>query len=148
MSTETWAASLSCEVREAAGKLASVIRKNLPAGFEETADSALHFRIPLSAYPPGYHCTPGQALPFLTVAARKPGLALYHMGLYADKDLHAWFLGEYPRHARYKADAGKSCFRFKRADDIPLQLIGELCRRMSPEQWILLYESRLRPGNK
>lgn len=96
--------------------------------------------VPLQTYPAGYHCTPNTPLPFLNLASQKNFIALYNMGLYAQKDIYDWFVEEYPKHCKTKLDMGKSCIRFKKMDDIPLALIGELCRKMSPKQWIDLYE--------
>jgi hypothetical protein len=65
------------------------------------------------------------------------------MGIYADKKLHDWFVAEYPKHAKYKLDMGKSCIRFKKMDDIPLALIGELARKITVADWIKTYETAL-----
>ncbi len=74
------------------------------------------------------------------LASQKNFIALYHMGIYADKDLLNWFISEYSKHCKMKLDMGKSCIRFKKINDIPIQLIGELASKMSVQQWIALYE--------
>ena len=56
-----------------------------------------------------------------------------------------WFVEEYPKHSKYKLDIGKSCIRFKRLDDIPFSLIGELCSKMSVKDWITIYEKEINP---
>jgi hypothetical protein len=56
-----------------------------------------------------------------------------------------WFIEEYPNRSKYKLDIGKSCIRFKRLDDIPFNLIGELCSKMSVKDWITIYEKEINP---
>ena len=63
------------------------------------------------------------------------------MGIYADENLLNWFVTEYPKYSKKKLDMGKSCMRFKKPEDIPYQLIGELASKITPEQWIQRYES-------
>jgi hypothetical protein len=53
-------------------------------------------------------------------------------------------VNEYPKHCKYKLDMGKSCIRFKKLDDIPYKLLGELAKKMTPKDWIKLYEERLK----
>jgi hypothetical protein len=96
--------------------------------------------VPHSVYPAGYHCDPKLPLPFLSVASQKASINIYHMGIYADEQLLNWFTSEYPKHTKAKLDMGKSCMRFKKPEDIPYQLIGELAKKMSAKEWIALYE--------
>jgi len=62
------------------------------------------------------------------------------MGIYSDEGLLAWFKEEYPKHCTNKLDMGKSCIRFKNINKIPYQLIGELVKKMTVEQWVNIYE--------
>jgi hypothetical protein len=66
------------------------------------------------------------------------------MGIYADKELSDWFVAEYPRYVKTKLDMGKGCIRFKNPDVIPYQLIGELVSKITPEEWIAIYEKNLK----
>ena len=66
------------------------------------------------------------------------------MGIYLDPKLFDWFVAEYPKHSKAKLDMGKSCIRFKKFDDIPYKLIGELMTKMSVKDWIAIYESKLK----
>lgn len=75
---------------------------------------------------------------------RKNSINFYHMGIYADPGLLEWFVTEYPKYCKSKLDMGKSCIRFKKADDIPLELIGALMRKMTVAQWINTYETAFR----
>lgn len=130
------------EDREKAMKeLRSVILKNLPKGFkEEMSYGMIGFVVPHSKYPDGYHCSPELPLPFMNIASQKNFIAVYHMGMYADPKLLEWFTTEYPKHVKQKLDMGKSCVRFKKPELIPFKLIGELASKMSPDDWIKLYE--------
>lgn len=142
---EEYIASLPEGRKEAIQKLRGVIRENLPQGFsEEMQYGMVGYVVPHSLYPAGYHCDPKIALPFLGMASQKNFVALYHMGIYADDALLNWFTSEYPKYSKRKLDMGKSCIRFKKMEDIPYELIGQLAAKMSPEDWISLYEEKFR----
>ena len=118
---------------------------NLPEGFEETMSyGMLGYVVPHSIYPSGYHCDPKTPLPFISVASQKNFIAFYHMGIYADESLLNWFVAEYPKHCKTKLDMGKSCIRFKKMNDIPLELLGQLVAKMSVQDWISMYEKNLK----
>jgi len=123
-------------------KIRQVILDNLPKGFEEGIQyGMIGYFVPHSIYPDGYHCTPKEPLPFMSFASQKNFIAVYHSGVYADKKIMDWFVGEYPKFSNRKLDMGKSCIRFKKIDEIPYDLIGELASKMTPEEWIEIYES-------
>jgi hypothetical protein len=131
--------------KEAMSKLRSVIKDNLPEGFEETMSyGMIGYVVPHTLYPAGYHCTPELPLPFLNIASQKNFIAVYHMGIYADTDLLDWFVSEFPKHSKLKLDMGKSCIRFKKPEQIPFELIGELASKMTVEEWIAIYESKVK----
>jgi uncharacterized protein YdhG (YjbR/CyaY superfamily) len=133
--------SLPEDRKEAVTELRKVILKNLPKGFEECMSYGMvGYVVPHSKYPNGYHCDPKLPLPFMGFASQKNFVALYHMGIYADQKLLQWFTDEYPKHSKAKLDMGKSCIRFKKLDQIPYKLIGELTSKISPEKWIETYE--------
>lgn len=126
-------------------KLHEAIVKNLPRGFEAAISyGALGYVVPHTIYPAGYHCKPSEPLPFASLASQKNSINFYHMGIYMDPKILDWFVSEYPKHSKQKLDMGKSCIRFKKFDDIPYQLIGELMTKMSVEDWVGLYESMLK----
>ena len=125
-------------------KLHNLIKDNMPDGLESGMGYGMPaYFVPKSVYPPGYHCKPFPPLPFISIASQKNFVALYHMGLYAKKELYDWFVAEYPKHAKYKLDMGKSCIRFKKLDNIPYDLIGELAGKITPQQWIKIYEKAI-----
>jgi hypothetical protein len=129
--------------------LHETISKNLPEGFEPAISyGGLGYVVPHKLYPQGYHCKPEEALPFAGIASQKGSINFYHMGIYANAQLLEWFVSEYPKHSKQKLDMGKSCVRFKKMDDIPYDLIGELMQKMSVDQWIQLYEQQLLPKPK
>ena len=126
-------------------KLHDIIVKNLPKGFEAAISyGGLGYVIPHSLYPAGYHCKPSEPLPFAGLASQKNSINFYHMGIYSDPKLLNWFVTEFPKHTKQKLDMGKSCIRFKKFDDIPYQLIGELMKKMSVNDWINIYEKNLK----
>jgi len=132
---------LPADRKKVVSKLRSTLRKHLPKGFrEEMSYNMLGYVVPHSIYPAGYHCDTSQPLPFINLASQKNFVALYHMGLYADKKLLGWFTKNYTAKVEGKLDMGKSCIRFKKMDNIPYELIGELAGKMSPQDWIKLYE--------
>jgi hypothetical protein len=129
------------ERRAAMGELRQTIVANLPEGFQESVNkSSIAYVVPLSVYPPGYHCNPKQPLPFIDISSAKKHIALYHMGLYASEELAKWLAEEYAKHTATTLDMGKGCVRFKNTRQIPFSLIGQLCQRMSAVEWISLYE--------
>lgn len=136
---------IPAERQDAVNKLRKVIKKNLPKGFKEDMGyGMIWYGIPHSLYPAGYHCDPKQPLPFMGLASQKNSINLYHMGLYADPKLLDWFTKAYAQAVPGKLDMGKSCIRFKKPEQIPYDLIGELCSKMTPQDWIKLYESNLK----
>jgi uncharacterized protein YdhG (YjbR/CyaY superfamily) len=138
---DEYIASLPEDRQKAVSELRKVIGKNLSKGFEEQMSyGMLGWVVPHSVYPAGYHCDPKLPLPFLSVASQEASINIYHMGIYADEQLLNWFTSEYPKHTKAKLDMGKSCMRFKKPEDIPYQLIGELAKKMSAKEWIALYE--------
>ena len=138
---EEYIAKVPKERTAAISKLRDTVKNNLPKGFEEGISyKMIGYFVPHSIYPHGYHCDPKLPLPFINIASQKNFVALYHSGFYADKNLLDWFVGEYPKYVKTKLDMGKSCIRFKKVENIPYPLIGELCQKMTVEDWITLYE--------
>ncbi|WP_313089930.1 DUF1801 domain-containing protein [Chryseobacterium flavum] len=140
---EDYISKIPEERQEAFKKLFDTIKVNLPEGFEDTsAYGMIGWGVPLKTYPAGYHCAANTPLPFINLASQKNFIALYHMGLYSRPELLDWFVEEYPKHSKRKLDMGKSCVRFKKVEDIPFELIAELSTKMTPEDWIAVYESQ------
>lgn len=126
-------------------KLRKVITENLPDGFEEGINyNMIGYYVPHTLYPDGYHCDPKLPLPFMNIASQKNSVNLYHSGIYAIPEIHDWFVSEYPKYCKRKLDMGKSCVRFKKLDEIPYELIGELCTKITVEDWITTYEKNVK----
>ena len=133
------------ERKEAMNKLRQTISDNLPEGFTESLSYGMPgWGVPHSIYPDGYHCKPEELLPFMGLASQKNSINFYHMGMYANPPLLEWFVNEYPKHCKRKLDMGKSCVRFKKLEEIPYDLMAELCSKMSVEHWIEIYERELK----
>jgi uncharacterized protein YdhG (YjbR/CyaY superfamily) len=142
---EAYLAELPEDRRAVMEQLRAAVLDNLPDGFEEVMSyGMLGYVVPHALYPDGYHCDPELPLPFMNLAAQKHFYALYHMGIYADPDLMAWFQAEYVDRVPTKLDMGKSCIRLKNPKHIPFDLIGELASKMTPEDWIARYEAGVR----
>ncbi len=141
---EEYIAQLPEDRKEVITKIRSILQENLPEGFSERVGYNMpSFVVSHEIYPGGYHCDPKLPLPFISFASQKNFVALYHMGIYANPALLEWFTTEYPKHCKRKLDMGKSCIRFKKMDDIPYDLIAELATKMSPSDWINLYEANV-----
>lgn len=119
------------------------VNKGLGKGFKEGVQyRMIGWFVPHSLYPDGYHCDPRQPLPFASLASQKRHMALYLMCIYGDEKERAWFEKAWARTG-LKLDMGKSCVRFKRLEDLPLDLITEAVSRVSVEDFIANYEAAL-----
>lgn len=142
MTVNDYIESLPSDRIEVIQKLRKIIQDHLPSGFEEMIQyKMIGYVVPKSIYPKGYHCDGNEPLPFLHLANQKNFVALYHMGIYANKELSDWFVNEYKSLTGKKADMGKSCIRFKKTQEIPYDLIGQLCTKITPQEWVSIYEN-------
>ncbi|ALX48453.1 hypothetical protein AOX59_07420 [Lentibacillus amyloliquefaciens] len=124
-------------------QLKEVVDQNIPNGFALDMQYGMpSYVIPLAVYPDGYLGKKDTPLPFISIAAQKKHIAVYHMGMYADDELLNWFQTEYPNHMDTKLNMGKSCIRFTNPKKIPYQLIGELVSKMTADDWINIYEGK------
>ncbi len=122
-------------------KLRLAVKNNLPKGFKEVmCYGMVGYIVPHSRYPKGYHANPSQPLPFMNLASQKNFIAVYHMGVYGNSELLKWFKAAHAKASPKKLDMGKSCIRYKKPEDIPFDLIGELASKITPDEWIALYE--------
>lgn len=134
--------NLPIERNAAIKKLRNTVKKNLPKGFKEVmAYGMINYVVPHTIYPEGYHCNPQQALPFISIGSQKNYIVLHHMGIYGSKKLLNWFIEEYKKSIPGKLDMGKGCIRFKKPEQIPFELIAELAKKISVEDWITIYEN-------
>ncbi len=142
---EAFLDELCAERKHVMTELRTILLQNLPNGFTETmSHGMISYVVPHALYPKGYHCNPKQPLPFLSIASQKNFIAVYHMVMYADDVLLNWFKKAYSRQCNTSLDMGKSCIRFKKTGSIPLQLIGALAAKMTPAEWVALYENQIK----
>jgi hypothetical protein len=135
--------SLPDDRRAAISKVRAVINENLPAGYQEGMQfGMIGWCIPLSRYPDTYN---GQPLGIAALASQKNAMSLYLNGVYGDRELERWFKDAFAKAGK-KLDMGKSCVRFKRLEDLPLDVIAETISRVSVEKLIEVYEASRRQG--
>ncbi len=126
-------------------KLRQAVKKNLPKGFEEGMGyGMIGYWVPHSIYPNGYHCDPKLPLPFMNIASQKNFIAVYYMGWGAKPDLLQWFTDAHAKISTKKLDMGKACIRYKKPEDIPIELIGELASKVNVKEWIDYYEKNIK----
>jgi Domain of unknown function (DU1801) len=142
-------AEVPADRQQAFVKLRNVIKKNLPKGFKEGIGyGMMGWSVPHSIYPAGYHCNPKDPLPFMGMASQKNSINLYHMGISADPKLLKWFTEAHAKASPKKLDMGKSCIRYKKPEDIPFDLIGELASKITVADWVTIYETNLKNSRK
>jgi Domain of unknown function (DU1801) len=145
ITVDAYLAELPEDRQKAISELRKVIKKNMPKGFQECMGyGMMGYVVPHSKYPAGYHCNPKDPLPFMGIASQKNFIAVYHMGVYADPKLLKWFTDAHAKASAKKLDMGKSCMRYKKAEDIPYKLIGELASKITPDEWIATYEKKIK----
>lgn len=144
MTPDQYIESLPEERQAPVAAIRDAVKRNLPKGFQECMTyGMIGWVVPLSTYPAGYHCDPKLPLGYMSLGSQKNYVSLYCMCLYGNDKQMQWFRDEWLKHTKYKLDMGKACIRFKKLDDLPLQLIGQLAASITPKQWIDIYESSL-----
>lgn len=134
--------SLSAERKPVIVALRKAISRNLPKGFDEIISyGMIGYVVPHKLYPGGYHVTPELPLPFIGLASQKNHIAVYHMAMHGE--LLDWFQDEWRVYSSKKLDMGKVCIRFRKPEDVPIDLIGTLASKMTPKQWIEIYEKSI-----
>lgn len=141
---EQYLAELPEDRRAVVQQVREMILKNLGKGFEEGMQyGMIGYYVPHRLYPAGYHCDPRQPLPFAGLASQKRHLSLYLMSMY-DANMECRSFVEAWRKTGRKLDMGKSCIRFKKAEDLAMDLLGDSIRRMPVKKWIEYYETTFR----
>ena len=137
---EAYLAALPKDRREALSTIRSTIRKALPRGYAEGIQyGMIGWFVPHSIYPAGYHCDPKQPLPFASLASQKSHMAIYLFCTYLDEAQSNWFREAWLATGK-RLDMGKSCVRFKRIEDVPLDVVAEAIRRVPVKAFIEQYE--------
>lgn len=147
---DEYLASLPEDRREALQAVRETILDNLDEDYEEGMQyGMIGYYVPHSVYPPGYRVDPKQPLPYAALASQKNYMSLYLMGLYcgcadgeSDNEHSRWFREAWAASGK-KLDMGKSCVRFKKLDDVPLDIVGEAIQRVPAKDYIAAYEATL-----
>jgi len=141
---EEYLSGLPADRRAAVGTVRDVILANLPKGYEEgMLYGMIGYYVPHSLFPAGYHCDPNQPLCYAGLASQKNHMAVYLMCVYGNEEHREWFTNAWKKTGK-KLDMGKSCVRFKKLDDLALDVIGQAIGRVRPEKYIARYEAVLK----
>jgi Domain of unknown function (DU1801) len=145
---EEYLAGLTDDRRQALESIRQVFLKNLDKDYEEGIQyGMIGYYVPHRVYAPGYHCDPKQPLPFAGLASQKNYMSLYLMCVYGDSNHAKWFREAWAKTGK-KLDMGKSCVRFKKLEDLPLDVIGEAIKRVPAKKYIEYCESALKTTSK
>ena len=136
--------SLPDDRRVAIEAVRKVILANLDKDYQEEMQyGMIGYSVPHSVYPAGYHCDPKQPLPFAGLASQKNHMAVYLMCIYGNPDQAAWFTSAWKKTGK-KLDMGKSCIRFKKLEDLALDVIGETIKRVPAKKYIAYMEAAMK----
>lgn len=144
-SPQQYIEELPSDRREAIGAVRQIILQNLPAGFEEgMLYGMIGYYIPLQDFPDTYN---GQPISLLGLASQKNYMALYLNSVYSDPVIEKWFQERYAASGK-KLKMGKSCVYFKKLEDLPLDLIGEVVAKTSRDEFLSIYKHALKTSQK
>lgn len=133
---EEYLDSLPEDRRTALGAVREVVRKHLPQGYVECMQGAMiGYVVPHSLYPKGYHCDPRQPLQYAALTSGKSSMSLHMMAIYGDPEAQEWLQTSW-KAAGKKLDMGKACIRFKKLDELPLEVVGQLIARLPARDYI------------
>lgn len=134
-------AELPADRREAIQAVREVILRNLDRNYEEGMQyGAIGYYVPHRLYPAGYHCDPSKPLPFAGLGSQKNHMSVGFMCHYYPSDDLKWFQAAWAKTGK-KLDMGKCCIRFKKVEDLALDVIGEAVRRVPADRFIEQYEA-------
>lgn len=137
---EEYLQSLPEDRRVALGAVRKVILANLPRGYVECMSyGMIGYVVPHSLYPSGYHCDPKLPLPYANLGSQKNHMALYVMTVYGDPATEQWFRKAWQATGK-KLDMGKCCVRFRKLEELPLEVVGRLIARVPVKDYIARIE--------
>ena len=135
------------ERRKALRKVRAAVNRGLPKGYKEGLQyGMIGWFVPHRLYPDGYHCDPKQPVPFVGLGSQKNYMSLYLMCVYGDPKQRTWFEKAWAKTGK-KLDMGKSCVRFKKIEDLPLDLVSETVARVPVDAFLATYEAAI-PASK
>lgn len=146
---EEYIESLAPDRRAAIQAVREVILAHLPQGFEECLlYGMISYVVPHQLYPAGYHCDPSKPLPYASLGSQKNHMAIYLMNVYGDSETEQWFRKAFEETGK-KLNMGKSCVRFRKVADLPLEVIGQAIARTPVKKYIArCEEARRGPAKK
>jgi uncharacterized protein DUF1801 len=140
---DEYLAGLASDRRTAICAVRDVILSNLPKGYEEVMQyGMIGYVVPHSIYPAGYHCKPSEPLTYASLGSQKNHMAIYLCNVYGHKETETWFRKAYEGTGK-KLDMGKSCVRFKKLEQLPLDVIGQVIARTPVDKYIAGVEQAL-----
>jgi Domain of unknown function (DU1801) len=143
-SVEQYLSALPADRRAALEAVRKVIRANLDKEYEEGMQyGMISYYVPHRVFPAGYHCDPKQPLMFAALASQKNYMSMYLMCVYGHGPSSEWFREAWAKAGK-KLDMGKACVRFKRVEDLALDVIGEAIRRVPVKTYLHQYEEARR----
>jgi hypothetical protein len=135
--------SLPEDRRKALSAIRTAIRKNLPKGYEEGIQyGMIGYYVPHSVYPAGYHTDPKQPVPFASIASQKNHMAIYLFCIYTSPQAKEDFIDAW-KASGCKLDMGASCVRFKKLEDVPLEVLGSAIKNIPVKTFISTYEANI-----
>lgn len=141
LTPDQYLAGLPPERQQMVGAIRDTINGALSGGYQEGIQyGMIGWSVPHAAYQAGYHCDPKQPVPFIGLASKKEAVTVHLFGMYMSPQLKAWFEDEYQKTG-HRLDMGAGCIRFKKPAQVPLELIGELVRRLPMDTFLALYEA-------
>lgn len=148
MTVAAYLKELPDDRRKAIKAIRKEIRDHLPKGYKEGMQyGMIGYFVPHRIYPAGYHCDPSQPLPYAHLASQKNHMAIYLFGMYSNPEISDWFIQQW-KHSGKKLDMGKSCVRFKKIEDVPLALIGQVIAKVPVKEMIREYEAAIDPSKR
>jgi hypothetical protein len=147
-SVKDYLAQLPEDRRAALAAVREVILENLDKEYEEGIQyGMIGYYVPHRVFPAGYHCDPKQPLPFASIASQKNHMAIYLMCIYGNAEQEEWFRKAWAKTGM-KLDLGKSCVRFKKLDDLALDVIGQVIKRVPAKRYVDHYLKALASTGK
>jgi uncharacterized protein YdhG (YjbR/CyaY superfamily) len=137
---EEYLQGLPADRRTAINAVRQVILANLPKGYVECMSyGMIGYVVPHSLYPAGYHCDPKLPLPYAILGSQKNHMAIHLMTVYGDPATEKWFRNAWAAAGK-KLDMGKACVRFKKLEDVPLDVVGQIIARVPVKEYIARVE--------
>jgi hypothetical protein len=148
MTVKDYLDGLPDDRRKAISKVRAAVNKGLPKGYREGIQyGMIGWCVPHELFPAGYHCDPDQPLAFAGLGNQKNHMALYLMCVYGDTGHREWLEKEWKKTGK-KLDMGKSCIRFKKAEDVPLDVITAAVARVPVDKYVAHYVAAVAKGPK